>query len=419
MTVLAHYLQKHQFSAPQINETPSKKLGIIVVIPCYNEENITGILQSLYECDQPQCDVEVQVVLNSPEDASTEVIERNAFRKKDFEEWKKTHSSNKVRFYMLNFPSLPSKDAGVGLARKLGMDEATARFMYIGKEQGIIANIDSDCTCSKNYLVEMEKLFKNPKIKACSIRFEHPVEGNEFTLENYQSIIQYELYLHYYVLSFRNTGHPFAYHTIGSSFAVRANVYAMQGGMNKRKAGEDFYFLQKVIPLGYFAELNTACVYPSPRPSVRVPFGTGATIEKMLKTNNYQYYTYNIMAFEDLKIFFTLIEKLYATNKAYKTLEYIKGPLKPFLIKNEFPKRLEEILKNTTSLKSFMLRFYRWFNAFIVLKYMNYSHENFYQRQPVAKMAQQYLEKHYSSTIDKNISDKEMLFQLRAIMYKI
>jgi len=419
MSVLAHYLHKHQFSAPQINEKPSEKLGLIVVLPCYNEENITRILQSLYECNQPKCDTEVLVVLNSPENATTEVFERNASRKKDFEEWKKTHSSYKVRFYMLEFPSLPSKDAGVGLARKLGMDEASARFMYAEKEQGIIANIDSDCTCSKNYLVEIEKLFKNPKTKACSIRFEHPLEGNDYPVENYQSIIQYELYLHYYVLAFRNTGHPFAYHTIGSSFAVRANVYAMQGGMNKRKAGEDFYFLQKVIPLGHFAELSTTCVYPSPRSSVRVPFGTGASIEKMLKTNNYIYHTYDIRAFNDLKNFFGLIEKLHTTEETDKALEYIQGPLRPFLIKNDFHLRMEEILKNTTSLKSFMLRFYRWFNAFIVLKYMNYSHENFYNRQPVKEMAKQLIENHYSVSVYENCTDKELLNKLRTIIYKI
>ena len=68
---------------------------------------------------------------------------------------------------------------------------------------------------------------------------------------------------------------PFAFHTIGSSMAVRASSYMRQGGMNKRKAGEDFYFQQKIIPLCGFTECNSTVVYPSPRPSYRVPFGTG------------------------------------------------------------------------------------------------------------------------------------------------
>lgn len=419
MNVLEHYLHKHQFLPPQIIETPSTNLKIIVVIPCYNEENIFTVLQCLYDCELPDGDTEVLIVLNSPENSSTEIYKRNISVKKDFEEWQKKHLNSKIRFYLLEFLSLPSKDAGVGLARKLGMDEAVARFNYIGNENGIIANIDCDCTCSKNYLVEIAKLFKNSKIKACSIRFEHPLEGSDYPVENYQAIIQYELYLHYYILALKNTGHPFAYHTIGSAFAVKANVYARQGGMNKRKAGEDFYFLQKIIPLGNFVELNTSCVYPSPRSSHRVPFGTGASIEKMIKTKNFQYYTYDLKAFNDLKNFFDLIQGLYSKGKTNKTLEYIHEPLKSFLIKSNFILRIEEILKNTSSIESFMRRFYRWFNAFMVLKYMNYSHKNFYERQPVSKLAKQLLENYYLFANHENYTNKELLYMLRKIIYKI
>ena len=92
----------------------------------------------------------------------------------------------------------------------------------------------------------------------------------------------YELHLRYLNLFSRFTGFPYAYHTIGSCFGVRAETYASQGGMNKRKAGEDFYFLHKIIPLGEFREINNTCVIPSPRESDRVPFGTGAAIGKYL-----------------------------------------------------------------------------------------------------------------------------------------
>ncbi len=39
-----------------------------------------------------------------------------------------------------------------------------------------------------------------------------------------------------------------AYHTIGSSMAVRCSAYAKIGGMNRRKAGEDFIFYTNLYP---------------------------------------------------------------------------------------------------------------------------------------------------------------------------
>jgi len=42
--------------------------------------------------------------------------------------------------------------------------------------------------------------------------------------------------------------------------------------MNRKQAGEDFYFIQKLMPLGGYFALNSTAIYPSPRESSRVPF---------------------------------------------------------------------------------------------------------------------------------------------------
>ena len=78
-------------------------------------------------------------------------------------------------------------------------------------------------------------------------------------------------------------GLPYSYHTIGSAFAVTAKAYARQGGMNRRKAGEDFYFINKLIKGENFGEITNTTVFPSPRTSNRVPFGTGKAIVDALK----------------------------------------------------------------------------------------------------------------------------------------
>lgn len=416
MTVLSDYLSKLLYYPIQLNTIPSPDLGIVVVIPCYKEENITNILQSLYDCQRPNCNVEVIVVVNAPENANSHDIETNNLRINDFYQWVDKHYDPNLSFFLLNFDSLPAKDAGVGLARKLGMDEAVYRFEQVKKTDGIIVNIDADCTCSKNYLTSIEKEFINKKTKACSIRFEHPYQGNDYPQENYDSIVQYELYLHYYILSLRKAGHPFAFHTIGSSFAVRASVYAMQGGMNKRKAGEDFYFLQKVIPLGGFTDLNDACVYPSPRSSIRVPFGTGASINKLLKSEKGIYETYDLQAFEDLELFFRRIASCYSKGNYNDLLMETDEPLKSFLLVQNFLNHIAEIHNNSATQKSFMLRFYRWFNTFMVLKYMNFSHKHYYQRKPIFEMARLYLSK-YEKINANNYSNVELLFYFRRLMY--
>ena len=70
----------------------------------------------------------------------------------------------------------------------------------------------------------MDGVFKTGT--GCTIYFEHPIEGDEYPPEVYDAIIQYELYLRYYLQALRYTGYPYATHTVGSCFAVKASVYA-------------------------------------------------------------------------------------------------------------------------------------------------------------------------------------------------
>jgi len=79
--------------------------------------------------------------------------------------------------------------------------------------------------------------------------------------------------------------------------------------MNKRQAGEDFYFLQKIIPLGHFTDLTETKVIPSSRPSDRVPFGTGKAVRDFLRDR--QSWTYPLQSFLDLKQLFEQLPELF------------------------------------------------------------------------------------------------------------
>lgn len=386
-----YYINRFSVREQLINENPNDDLGIVVVIPCCNESELINSLESLFNCKTPNCSVEVIVVINALEEAEKDIVRQNRKTLIEAEEWRKNHfdkiaSSLAMTFYFIEENKLPKKHAGVGLARKIGMDEAVRRFESVNNKEGIIACFDADALCELNYLVEIEKHFKeNPKSPACSIHFEHPIEGNEFSEEIYNGITQYELHLRYYKNGLTYAGLPFAFHTIGSSMAVRSEAYQKQNGMNKRKAGEDFYFLQKLIPLGNFTELKTTKIIPSPRVSDRVPFGTGKAMQNWLDGEKQELLSYNPKSFIDLKQFCDSVTDLYNNKNA------IPKTVQAFLDTIDFEGNLLNIKKNSASQMHFYEVFFKWFNAFKVLKYMHFARDNYYADVPVFEGANELL----------------------------
>jgi hypothetical protein len=385
---MSYYLENFTVRETLLSEEVPNDLKVVVVIPCCNEEDLLGSLQSLFECDIPNGNVEVITVINASEIAEEAVILQNEKAFLEAKEWSVSHQKENLNFYFIQENSLPKKHAGVGLARKIGMDEAVRRFESIYNPDGIILCFDADANCEKNYLIEVEKHFKNnPKSPACSIHFEHPIAGTEFSENIYKGIIQYELHLRVYKNGLKYAGLPYAYHTIGSSMAVRSSIYQKQNGMNKRKAGEDFYFLQKLIPLGGFTELTSTKVIPSPRVSDRVPFGTGKAMQNWIDDDEPAMQSYALESYHDLKQFNTVLKHLYKCD----ALE-IPITIKAFLESIAWQKDLENIRKNSTSEDHFIKLFYNWFNAFKVLKYMHFARDNYYPDVSVSKAGNGLLE---------------------------
>lgn len=383
------YFKNYQVEKSLITDNPASNLGMIITIPCFNEEYLLKALKGLYLCLPPKQAVEVIILINFPEGREAIYEKQHIGLYKTIQNWNASHFHDNLRFYVI-YKKLPLKTAGVGHARRVIMDEALRRFNKINKPDGIIVGFDADCTCDNNYLKEIENLFlNNPQTNGCSIYFEHPVSGNEYQQQIYDAIIQYELYLRYYVEALRLAKFPFAYHTLGSSFAVRADIYAKQGGMNKRKAGEDFYFLHKIIPLGNYCELNSTRVIPSPRESNRVPFGTGAAIINIIQSKSPVYLTYNPQAFECLNEFFKISAGFFKqpVSEIKKLSGNLHPVLKDFLEKNNFEKKIFEINSNCTNLETFKKRFYAWFNGLMALQFLNHSHESVFEKIPVSEAA--------------------------------
>jgi len=417
MGFAGQYISKRKGFSPHIVERPAENLRYIVVIPVFCEPDLHKSLDSLWNCKRPEGYAEVIMVLNAPENADAFIRETNNITLQKTQQWISNHVDPSLRFFIIEEQELPIKDAGAGMSRKIGMDEAIWRFNIIDRPSGYMLSLDADSLCDPDYFTAIEETVNhNPEINGFDIYFEHPVSGSEFNEKIYQGITEYELHLRYVNQMMRFSGFPYAHHTVGSCFGVRADVYAAQGGMNKRKGGEDFYFLHKIIPLGHFTDINSTRVVPSPRESFRVPFGTGPAITKYLASGS-ELLTYNVESFLALQKLFTIIPLLFKADSDHiqTLIRALPASLIQFLESHNFKGNLQGVNDNSSSVDSFMKRFFRWFDAFRIVKFLNYSSAAYYPKIPVTIAAKQFLEIKGYGTDNQLSGAKELLVMLRQI----
>ena len=386
MGFASEWLEKNALFPQLIVEAPERQTGIIVTIPACDEPDITDLLDCLADCYKPECETEILIVVNAPADATENTIVNNKLTIKNIESWKKMNHDCFFRLFSFTAGSTSFTKWGVGMARKSAMDEAVRRFSLIDNPSGIIVSLDADCRVEKNYLISIFKEFSEKKeMKACSIYFEHPLSGSGFAPDIYRFITLYELHLRYFILGLKHSGFPDVFQTVGSCMAVKALPYVRAGGMNRRQAGEDFYFIQKLVTAGGYFDLNSTTVYPSPRVSTRVPFGTGASIGKLAGGNMQTFLSYNIKAFAELKLMTSITGDLFKVEISEIADSYFSLPegLRSYLSLQEWSEKLVEIKSNTSGIQSFTKRFFAWFNMFRTVKYMNHVHGTLFEKIPV------------------------------------
>ncbi|HEY3385129.1 MAG TPA: hypothetical protein VGK46_01390, partial [Saprospiraceae bacterium] len=287
------------------------------------------------------------------------------------------------------------------------------------EQHGVILCLDADCTVEMNYLKTVANyFFQYSCCDAASIYFEHDLEN--LPEDELNAIMQYELHLRYLVHAIRWTGHPFSYHTVGSAMAVRRGSYLAQGGMNTRQAGEDFYFLQKFIEAGSFHEIKATSVYPSTRMSLRVPFGTGKAMTKLL-SSNVEWPTTALEVFLEIKPLFVEIDQLrtllvnYDIEKAkflFLESHHLQQAVEAFLAEVNFFEEVASIVRQTTNEVNFRKRVFRYFNLFMMIRYMHFAARNFYPDTGVFQPAIALLVK-MGVSIPLHCSMKELLGKYR------
>lgn len=380
------YLAKQALRNEVPNPHPHLQMGI--VIPCYREPSVMATIDSLYASylhyQQPLL---VIVVVNSSE---RDTAGLKAYNRATYQQLlqRRTSYPETFRIFPILLEDIRHKHAGAGYARKIGMDTLVEVFEKLRKPSGVIISMDADTLVDVNFLNNVHEAYQHDsELGVATHGFRHPIDLPEYTLEHKQAIVAYELHMRYYKHALAVAGFPYAYYTVGSAFSCRAQLYVKQGGMNRRKAGEDFYFLHKLFPVARVAELLDVKVFPSARVSDRVPFGTGPQVAQLISSPT-SLHTYALSAFRQIRVFLDQVPAFYEMPPTPEVLKIIPPDLSAFFEAQGFLSALEEIHQHSASFAAFRKRFFGWFDAFRLLKLLNSMHEaGDYAKQPVGQEA--------------------------------
>jgi len=262
---------------------------------------------------------------------------------------------------------MPDTDAGVGFARKIGMDLALGVFDYERRGPRLILSLDADTLVEENYLSAVRESFERKKHAAAVIAYAHQTAGSP---DEQAAICCYELFLRYYALGLRYAGSPYAFHSIGSTMACTAGAYAQVRGMNRRKAGEDFYFLDKLAKTGAMGRISATTVRPSSRVSRRVPFGTGKRVARFTEGMENEYTLYNPRAFFVLKEWLGSMASCGDTDpeRILARTGMIDPSLEGFLRGYRFNEIWPRLIRNSGDAPHLRDHFSRWFDGFKTFK---------------------------------------------------
>jgi len=365
MNFAAHYFTRYKALPPFFEGRPEEGTAIIVIIPCIDDAFIFNTLESLEDANTVSVGIEVIVNVNSGENTPMDIVEAN---RRIFDGLKQKAEAA----YYKHFRLLPilvegtvKKKNGVGFARKTAMDEAVRRFDAIQKPDGLIVSMDADTLVANTYFQEIMAAMENRTAGCFTFQFQHHFDRQVYPEAVINACKQYEMYLRYYRLALKTFDFPFAIHTIGSCFAIRADAYIKLGGMSPRQGGEDFYFLQKAVKMNPVYEVKTPIVFPSPRISHRVPFGTGPSVGAIVKKGSYA--VYNFRLFGLLKSFYALFPRM--------MLEEVREEIPPEVIRfigaDAFENTLAECRAYSSTSKAFVKRMYDNYDAFFIVKFLN------------------------------------------------
>ena len=339
----------------------------IITIPCYDEyDYIFKTLDSINSQDKNILkNTLVSVTINNSIDEDKSIIVNN----------QKTYQkllNNKYDFELIIIDafsknkSLKSKISGVGMARKISVD---LMISYLNANS-IICFIDADTIISEKYLSIIKASYNKDNWNAATVNFLHQNDESKTK----KLIREYEKFLKVTSSNIRECGSPYSYVSLGSTMICTCSAYVSVGGMNKRAAGEDFYFLQELEKFCGVKQINDILVHPSSRYLNRLYMGTSMRLKKSLNGElDLSTLYFSESSFKILKKWIKLA--LSSDKKDYnaliKNINKIDSELLPFLDKINLKKAWDSIA-SAPSYNHFSKQFHRWFDALNIFKLLKF-----------------------------------------------
>ena len=322
------------------------------MIPCYDENACIGeTLASLKKAaERAPFPAAVLAVVNFPrgEDPaeSLKLLERLR--------------SGEFGLENLLFLYAPDLEGGVGAARKLGMDAFLQALPCEAVSDALLFSLDADATVEPAYFTETAGFLAGSGAGGVTIGYRHRTGE---TPEQEKAIRRYEAYLDRYADRLEKCGSPYAFHSVGSAFAVKGDAYIRCGGMKVRRAGEDFYFLQELAKTAGVARLPEVLVRPSPRLSCRTPFGTGRAVRDLMEGKPLP--EISDAAFARLRVL------LAALSEEMLDCDVPSLPERAFLQKERFFDIWPGIRRNTPPSRR-LRAFHVWFDGLKTLRFLHF-----------------------------------------------
>lgn len=273
---------------------------------------------------------------------------------------------------------LPLKGGGVGMARRIGLDLALKK-LDISAADPLLVCLDGDTLVRPDYLPAITAHFQRCRAGAAAIPYRHQ-RGS--TPQAERLIARYELFLRGYILGLELAGSPYAFHSVGSAMACRASAYCAIGGMNSRQAGEDFYFMQQLSRVVGVEQLTGTVVHPSPRPSHRVPFGTGRSVRRMEAGGEGEQLFYRPECFRILQGWLALIARnLDEDGAGLVGRSAVLSPhLAEYLQINRFAGVWDRLRRNHPAPAALTTAFHGWFDGLKTMKLVHHLSDGPYPR---------------------------------------
>jgi hypothetical protein len=397
---LQRYLQRHTETGLPRHSFAQPHWLHVMVIPAYRES--PALLETLTHMPEGSGRTLIILVLNRPDtdsDPQANAELRTALQCQPLPQAQRgsvpiqcLNEHTDLYLHDIDLLCGPTPAAlGVGLARKTGCDLALQWMVAGGISGQWLCCTDADASVPQDYFKQLDSAA--PDAVAAIFGFQH-MPGEDQDCDTATAL--YELRLHHYVLGLEYAGSPYAYHTLGSCIAIRANAYVQVRGFPKRAGAEDFYILNKLAKIGPISKLSGQCIQLQSRHSSRVPFGTGPAVAAIIaagRPEDVRIFDHP-RCFEALRALLASLPELTQSPDAALAQLFVRQGLDATVAEQSdaalqgmgIRSGLAHCQQQSKSSAQFQRQFHQWFDAFRTLKFIHLIRDAGWEQQSLTQL---------------------------------